>query len=67
MMGNWTIVIEGKGPHHNKDNPGDADIMLLEFIEKLQANGQHVSHASFTQSGRETLEKIGPTRIFVPG
>ncbi len=66
-MGAYTIVIEGSGAHHNQDNPGDAEKLMQKFVKELEANHHAVSHASFTQSGRETLEKIGGSRRLMPG
>jgi hypothetical protein len=51
-MGNWAITIIGTGGHHNK-HEGDADKILKEAVEKLNAAGQNVEHASITHGGRD--------------
>lgn len=54
-MGQWTIVVEGTGAHHNKDYPNDADKMFRKFVEDLKAAGHEVENASFTTSAREKI------------
>ena len=54
-MGNWTIVIEGTGSHHNNLDPSDADVMAMRFIQALEENGHHVEHASITTAGRDVF------------
>ena len=54
-MGNWAIVINGVGCHHNTDYPQDANRMAKEFVEKLEEAGHSISHASFTHGGEEPL------------
>jgi hypothetical protein len=54
-MGNWTIVIEGTGSHHNKDYPKDANKLAEAFVADLGAAGHTVEHATFTHSGRDDL------------
>lgn len=51
-MGEWTIVIEGRGMHHNNGYPKDSDTMLKNFIDELKTAGHVINHASFTYSGR---------------
>lgn len=49
-MGDWTIVIEGTGCHHNgsaAEEFHDADLMTKEFIERLKGAGHQIRHASF--------------------
>jgi len=36
-MGNWTLVVNGVGAHHNKDNKTDADRMFARFVDELRA------------------------------
>lgn len=54
-MGNWTIVIEGSGAHHNKDRPADANKLAEDFVAVLGGAGHTVEHATFTHSGRDDL------------
>lgn len=53
-MGQWTIVVEGVGAHHNRAEH-DADWMAREFVAKLKAKGHSITHASVTHSGREDI------------
>jgi hypothetical protein len=52
-MGNWTIIIEGTGSHHNRGALSDADVMLLDFVLRLRKSGQSVEHVSFTSAARD--------------
>lgn len=62
-MGNWTIVIQGTGQHHNFEqdadrkvtgqDPKDADKMARRFVQDLKAAGQNVEHATITHGGRD--------------
>lgn len=57
-MGNWTIVIEGVGAHHNTNNPDDANLQGVEFVDKLMRSGQRIRHASFTFGSVQSLENF---------
>jgi len=50
-MGNWTIVIEGHGIHHNRLESRDANRMAADFVQRLKDVGHEVHYASFTHSG----------------
>ena len=55
-MGNWVIVIEGIGCHHNGARAAechDADLMVKEFVDKLKAAGHYIEHASFHMGGKD--------------
>lgn len=52
-MGNWQILIRGSGPHHNKDNPGDADRIAAGTVAALFKAGHRVKMAVFTIRGQE--------------
>jgi hypothetical protein len=54
-MGNWTIVIEGTGQHHNS-HKDDADAMFEQIVAHLVKRGQTINHASITTSGRHVYE-----------
>lgn len=60
-MGNWKLVIEGHGTHHNKGVPTDANILAGQFVDKLRASGQEVSAATFE------LEVGRPADDLTPG
>jgi hypothetical protein len=55
-MGNWTIVIEGVGAHHNTNNPGDANVQAAEFVKSLEKSGQRIRYTSFTFGSVQSLE-----------
>lgn len=58
-MGNWAMHIEGHGVHDNGPNgTSDADKLLAEFAERLQAAGHMVHLVSFTS---------GATKVKLPG
>jgi len=57
-VGNWTIVIEGTGGHHN-NHECDADVLLKSFAEKLRDSAQTVEHVSFTNGARDIMEREG--------
>lgn len=46
-MGNWRLVVEGVGAHHNTDYFGDADRIAKQAVELLIAEGQSVTSARF--------------------
>ncbi len=52
-MGNWSITIFGRGPHHNPDHPGDADRIYKETVKKLEEAGQKIDYAAFSHGSRE--------------
>ena len=56
-MGNWTMIVEGTGQHHNNEDPKDANKMFSEFVGKLKESGQNVEHATFTNGVRDILEQ----------
>lgn len=53
-MGQWTIVIEGTGCHHGQSE-ADAERLAKQFVDLLTTRGHTVSHASFTNSSRESM------------
>ena len=55
-MGDWAIVVEGTGAHHNKDFPQDADRMTQKFVDALISAGHEVRLATFTSGGRTVLD-----------
>lgn len=56
-MGNWTMVIEGAGPHHNPNYDNDADKLFRQIVEDLRAKGQQIEHAAITCGGREKAKE----------
>lgn len=55
-MGDWAIVINGTGAHHNKDYPTDADRMAQKFVDDLVVAGHQIALATFTSGGRTVLD-----------
>jgi len=51
-MGNWTILINGQGCHHNSREDIDADLATKKFIELLKAQGHSIEQADFIVHGR---------------
>lgn len=45
-MGNWRIVVEGHGIHHN-ERQDDANAMTEVFVGELRAAGHEVTSATF--------------------
>jgi hypothetical protein len=50
-MGDWTILIEGTGPHHS-DSDADADAVFYGVVDLLRKRGQRISRATFTHGQR---------------
>ena len=55
-MGNWRIIIEGVGQHHNKGShengkwvpdPNDANVQFHKFVDELIKSGKTINVASF--------------------
>jgi hypothetical protein len=57
-MGDWAIVIQGTGAHHNKEFPKDADRMSQRFVDELVEAGHEVRLATFTSGGRTVLDTV---------
>ena len=61
-MGNWTLLIEGTGCHHNGKEEIDADLLAPKLVQQLRDQGQTIEHATFTAGGRQTAVP-GPTKV----
>lgn len=46
-MGNWTIIIQGLGCHHNNNAQIDANIVAAGLTQELLGIGQTISRAEF--------------------
>jgi len=55
-MGNWNIIINGIGQHHNKRDPRDANRIAAEFVQKLKDAGHTVYFKSFTYGGADDID-----------
>ena len=51
-MGNYVIILEATGPHHN-GQPYDADQLIATFVAALKQNGHSIQHASLTYGARQ--------------
>jgi len=55
-MGNWVIVIEGCGCHHNDEaHVVDANRQAAEFVQALRDAGHTVGRATFTTGGVDDI------------
>src|SRR5260370_38183484 len=63
-MGNWRIVVEGTGAHHNKDYPQDANRMFHEFVRDLYRVGNKVLVASFEVLGQIEYNQDDLNRLY---
>lgn len=54
-MGQWTIVIQGTGWHHNRDLETDANRMTARFVEELEKAGHSIDKATFTHGSRDLI------------
>jgi len=50
-MGNWTINIEGVGPHGDPEVEYNAEAIAAVAVEELRNNGHTVTHATVTSGG----------------
>lgn len=57
-MGDYIIIITGKGQHHN-NQPEDADAKLSAFVDQLLAGGHQIRHASISIQGQKPQCIIG--------
>lgn len=67
-MGNYKIIIEGVGSHHNSNDPADADVMAVDFVKALQGKGHSISKADFetqvlTDQVENLLARVVPTPV----
>lgn len=57
-MGNWTLLIEGTGCHHNGKPEIDADLIAPKLVQQLREQGHHIEHATFTSGGRQSAVPV---------
>jgi hypothetical protein len=67
-MGNWRIVIEGTGPHHNNPPdvtpfPNDADKLAVEAAALLKGAGHRILSVSFAVAKRSELVYEGSEQL----
>lgn len=58
-MGNFTIHIEGVGPHDNGDHR-DADYQAQQLVDVLRGNGCTVTSATFHAAGKTPKPLVAP-------
>jgi len=64
-MGTWNIKISGHGQHHNPKSDShakDAEVMAMDFVDRLRAAGHEVSHGTLELTGGV----VGPDAPAVP-
>lgn len=54
-MGNWTIIIEGHGCHHNSDPKIDANEATKAFVQTLIKQGHTINRADFVVGMPENI------------
>lgn len=57
-MGNWKIVIEGIGAHHNDGYAGDANELGKALVEQLARAGQTVTAARFEHGASGNYDNL---------
>jgi hypothetical protein len=62
-MGNYAIIIEGVGVHHNDGSDNDADALAGEFVDILKSAGHQIRNASFTYGGAQYSLPIATAEI----
>jgi hypothetical protein len=66
-MSNWTMVIEGVGPHHTPGTADhDADVVLTETVAGLRAKGHNVTHASIVVGNAQAESRGATVDLTVP-
>jgi len=65
-MGNWSIHIEGTGPHDNGIE-ADADLIAKEVVVKLGAAGHKISVATFATGSSREITEPGKGTLCNPG
>lgn len=58
-MGNWCIVVQGVGSHHN-DNSADADFAAKAMVQLLKMKGHVISSATITYGGAQEIKPVPP-------
>ena len=56
-MGDWTIIIEGSGVHHNRNLPNDANRMTSRFVKQLKEAGHTIKKGTFVLGYPEDVTK----------
>ena len=55
-MGNWNIIINGIGQHHNKRDPRDANRMTADFVQRLKDAGHTIHYKAFTHGAADDVD-----------
>lgn len=53
-MGNWTLVIEGTGPHHN-GKPEDVERLAAGIVKVLEQKGHYIEAAHVVTGKRDDI------------
>ena len=59
-MGNWKIIMEGIGSHHNDGYAGDANELGKAMVEQLARAGQTVTAARFEHGASGNYDNLMP-------
>ena len=65
-MGNWRIDLRGIGPERNENNSGDVELLVQEFMTKLE-NADHTIHTGYLEFIDERRQLIPSLRDLIDG
>ena len=54
-MGNYSIIINGKGPIYNDNAETDADKLTAALVASLQAKGHTITNANFSSNDSRSV------------
>jgi hypothetical protein len=63
-MGNWAVIIEGVGCHHN-GQPYDIEAVVGRTLDDLEKSGHTVNHVQITTGGTVKPVRV-PAELKVP-
>ncbi len=65
-MGQWNINIQGVCMHGQESRPVDPDLLAMELVKTLSANGHIVESATFTLGAKiDLIEAVRPKSVRV--
>jgi hypothetical protein len=54
-MGNWTLIVQGTGCHHNGDKEFDADVITERVAGLFTEHGHVIESVDLTTGGRQRV------------
>ena len=54
-MGQWTLVVQGQGTHHNGNAPFDADVIARQVAPLFEEHGHIIESVQLTAGGRQQV------------